>query len=69
MFENILAAKKRLKGHAHVTPIMVSRTLNRMVGAEVFFKCENFQRIGAFQVSRCIQQYLATFGYGKSIAA
>ena len=49
MFENILAAKKRLKGYAHVTPIMVSRTLNRMVGAEVFFKCENFQRIGAFK--------------------
>ncbi len=49
MFENILAAKKRLKGYAHVTPIMASRTLNRMVGAEVFFKCENFQRIGAFK--------------------
>ncbi|MGA6925880.1 MAG: threo-3-hydroxy-L-aspartate ammonia-lyase [Desulfosarcina sp.] len=49
MFENILAAKKRLEGHAHVTPIMVSRTLNRMVGADVFFKCENFQRAGAFK--------------------
>lgn len=49
MFEHILAAKKRLKGVSHVTPIMVSRTLNRLVGAEVFLKCENFQRIGAFK--------------------
>lgn len=49
MFEHILAAEKRLKGYSHVTPIMVSRTLDRMVGAEVFFKCENFQRIGAFK--------------------
>lgn len=49
MFEQVLAAKKRLKGYANVTPIMASRTLNRLVGAEVYFKCENFQRIGAFK--------------------
>jgi threonine dehydratase len=49
MFKQLLAAKKRLKGYSHVTPIMVSRTLNRMVGADVFFKCENFQRTGAFK--------------------
>jgi threonine dehydratase len=49
MFEHILAAKKRLKEVSHGTPIMVSRTLNRWVGAEVFFKCENFQRTGAFK--------------------
>jgi threonine dehydratase len=49
MFEKILAAKERLKGHAIVTPVHTSRTLNEMLGAEVFFKCENFQRIGAFK--------------------
>lgn len=49
MFNRIKAARERLKGRAHVTPVMVSRTLNRMVGAEVFFKCENFQKIGAFK--------------------
>lgn len=49
MFKQILAAKERLKGYANVTPIMTSRTLNRMVGAQVYFKCENFQRIGAFK--------------------
>ena len=49
MFEQVQAAKKRLKGYANVTPIMASRTLNRLVGAAVYFKCENFQRIGAFK--------------------
>ena len=49
MFEQILAAKKRLEGHANVTPVMSSRILNKMLGAEIFFKCENFQRVGAFK--------------------
>ncbi|MFZ3045088.1 MAG: pyridoxal-phosphate dependent enzyme, partial [Desulfatirhabdiaceae bacterium] len=48
-FEMVLEAEKNLKGHAHCTPILTSRTLNQMVGAEVFCKCENFQRIGAFK--------------------
>lgn len=49
MFEKILAAKQRLQGHANITPVHTSRTLNELLGAEVFFKCENFQRIGAFK--------------------
>ena len=49
MFELVQAAKKRLKGYSNLTPIMSSRTLNRLIGAEVYFKCENFQRIGAFK--------------------
>ena len=49
MFEHILAAKERLRGHANVTPVMTSRTLNQRVRAEVYFKCENLQRIGAFK--------------------
>ena len=49
MFDQILSAKARLEHHATVTPIMTSRTLNHLLGAEVFFKCENFQRIGAFK--------------------
>jgi threonine dehydratase len=49
MFEQILAAKKRLKGHANVTPVMTSRTLNQWIGAKIYFKCENLQRIGAFK--------------------
>ncbi len=49
MFERIQAARQRLKDVAHQTPIMTSATLDRMVGAQVYFKCENFQRIGAFK--------------------
>jgi threonine dehydratase len=48
-FDQILTAKERLKGQAHVTPVMQSQTLNKRVGAKVFFKCENFQRVGAFK--------------------
>jgi len=59
MFEQVKAAKLRLEGHANKTPVMTSRTLNKMIGAEVFFKCENFQRIGAFKFRgayNCISQ-------------
>ena len=49
MFERIKAAQQQLHGHAHVTPVATSRTLNRQVGAEVFLKCENYQRVGAFK--------------------
>src|SRR5690606_20243313 len=38
-----------LAGIAHRTPVLRSRTLDRLVGAEVFLKCENFQRVGAFK--------------------
>ncbi|OEU85046.1 pyridoxal-5'-phosphate-dependent protein [Streptomyces abyssalis] len=47
--EDIRAAAGRLKGAAHRTPVLRSRTLDRLVGAEVHLKCENFQRIGAFK--------------------
>ena len=49
MFDKIIEAKQRLKGHAMVTPVMTSRTLDDLLGAQVFLKCENFQKIGAFK--------------------
>jgi threonine dehydratase len=42
-------AARRIAGVAHRTPVLTSRTINDVVGAEVFIKCENFQRIGAFK--------------------
>ncbi|MGP3926972.1 MULTISPECIES: threo-3-hydroxy-L-aspartate ammonia-lyase [unclassified Streptomyces] len=48
-FDDIRDAAERLKGVAHRTPVLRSRTLDRLVGAETFLKCENFQRIGAFK--------------------
>jgi threonine dehydratase len=46
---DVRAAAERLKGVAHRTPVLTSRTLDEQVGAEVFLKAENFQRIGAFK--------------------
>src|SRR5688500_849216 len=43
------AAAQRLRGVAHRTPVLTSRQVDEHVGAKVFFKCENFQRAGAFK--------------------
>ncbi len=48
-FSDILAAAARIAPHAHVTPVLRSRSMDRMAGAELHFKCENFQRAGAFK--------------------
>ena len=48
-YADIVAAAKRLSGHAHRTPVLVSRTVNARTGAQVYFKCENLQRAGAFK--------------------
>ncbi|MFI7403979.1 threo-3-hydroxy-L-aspartate ammonia-lyase [Streptomyces sp. NPDC049541] len=47
--DTVRDAADRLKGVAHRTPVLHSRTLDELVGAEVFLKCENFQRVGAFK--------------------
>ena len=48
-FADVVAAAGRLQGHAHRTPVLRSSTLDQRLGAQVFFKCENFQRMGAFK--------------------
>lgn len=48
-YADVEAAAARIAGFANRTPVQTSRTLNEMVGAEVFIKCENFQRMGAFK--------------------
>ncbi len=48
-FDDVSAAAERIKGYAHRTPVMTSRTVNKELDAEVFFKCENLQRMGAFK--------------------
>jgi threonine dehydratase len=49
-FSNILAAAKRIKPYIHRTPILTSASINSMTGCEIFFKCENFQKAGAFKM-------------------
>jgi threonine dehydratase len=47
--EDILQAAARIRPYINRTPVITSSTLNRMMGAELFFKCENFQKVGAFK--------------------
>ncbi|HEX4241773.1 MAG TPA: threo-3-hydroxy-L-aspartate ammonia-lyase [Steroidobacteraceae bacterium] len=48
-FEDVLAAAARVRGYINRTPVMTSRTIDRRFAARLFFKCENFQRAGAFK--------------------
>jgi threonine dehydratase len=48
-YEDVVAAARRLQGHAHRTPVLRSSTADRRLKAELFFKCENLQRMGAFK--------------------
>jgi len=47
--EHIYAAAKRIKPYIHRTPVLTNENLNQKVGAQVFLKCENFQKVGAFK--------------------
>jgi threonine dehydratase len=49
VFADVRAAAERLRGVAHRTPVVTSRTLDARTGAQVFLKCENLQRMGAFK--------------------
>jgi threonine dehydratase len=48
-FADVESAARQIAGAAHKTPVATSRTLNARTGAELFFKCENLQRAGAFK--------------------
>jgi threonine dehydratase len=48
-YDDVAAAARRIEGHAHRTPVLTSRTADAQLGAKLFFKAENFQRMGAFK--------------------
>ena len=48
-FEDVKIAHERIKDYIHRTPVLTSKTLNTIANAELFFKCENFQKAGAFK--------------------
>ncbi|ASV85552.1 serine racemase [Ochrobactrum quorumnocens] len=48
-YDDVVSAARQIDGHAHRTPVFTSSTIDRETGAQFFFKCENFQRIGAFK--------------------
>ncbi|MFT3807851.1 pyridoxal-phosphate dependent enzyme [Arenimonas sp.] len=49
VFDDVLAAAARIAAHAQVTPVRRSRSLDALAGCELYFKCENLQRAGAFK--------------------
>ena len=48
--DDMLEAHERIKPYIHRTPVLTSQFLNKLAGCEMFFKCENFQKAGAFKV-------------------
>ncbi len=49
-FDDVIAAHDRIRPYIHRTPVLTSSYFNELTGAELFFKCENFQKAGAFKV-------------------
>ncbi len=65
-YDDMLAAHARIKPHIRETPVRTSDYLNELTGAELFFKCENFQEPGAFKVRGATN---AVFGLDETQAA
>ncbi len=58
-FDAIQAAAERIRPHVHRTPVMTSATFDRELGASVFFKCENLQKVGAFKARGAVNAVLS----------
>ena len=65
-YDDMLAAQARIRPHIHRTPVLTSSYFNELTGAELFFKCENFQKAGAFKVRGACN---AVFGLSDEMAA
>lgn len=65
-FDDVRAAHERIKPYIHRTPVLTSSYFNELVGAELYFKCENFQKAGAFKVRGATN---AVFGLSEEDAA
>ena len=65
-FNDVETAHARIKPYIHQTPVLTSSYLNRLANAELFFKCENLQKVGVFKVRGACN---AVFGLDESMAA
>ncbi len=65
-FDDVIAAHERIRPYIHRTPVLTSEYFNKLTGAELFFKCENFQKAGAFKVRGASN---AVFGLDDATAA
>jgi threonine dehydratase len=66
IYQDVIDAHARIRPHIHYTPVLTSTYLNELTGAELFFKCENFQKAGAFKVRGACN---AVFGLSDETAA
>lgn len=57
--ESLFMAREKLKPYVHETPVLQSRLINEIAGCELFFKCENFQRAGAFKMRGAMHKVLS----------
>jgi threonine dehydratase len=62
VFNDILLAHKRIKSYIHRTPVMTSLSIDRMFDNHLFFKCENFQKAGAFKFRGATNSVLSLTG-------
>jgi len=65
-FQDVIDAHERIRPYVHRTPVLTSTYLNELTGAELFFKCENFQKAAAFKVRGASN---AVFGLSDEMAA
>lgn len=57
--EQLLAAMDRVRPHVHRTPVLTSKSINEISGADIYFKCDNFQRMGAFKMRGAVNAILS----------
>ena len=57
--QSIINAQRRIKSLIHNTPILSSESMNKISGANIYFKCENFQKIGAFKMRGALNAILS----------
>ncbi len=57
--KDILEASDRIDGYVHHTPVLTSRSIDSILGCHLYFKCENFQKVGAFKVRGAINTGLS----------
>ena len=60
--DDVLAADRRIRPHAHRTPVLTCASLDAMTGARLFFKCENLQKVGAFKFRGACNAVMALSG-------
>jgi threonine dehydratase len=58
--EDIIDSHSRISKWIHRTPILQSSSINKIAGAEIYFKCENFQKIGAFKMRGALNAVMST---------